>query len=159
MIRKATQRDFEFIYGLYMHPQVNPFLLYEQMGPVEFKPIFDELMSDGVLYIYEADGVSTGMFKFVPLKYRTSHIAYLGGLAIHPAFAGKGHGKLLMREILSLGKQLGLLRIELGVETTNSRAINLYESIGFEKEGIRKKLMHLKSEGLFLDDVAMAYLF
>ena len=159
MIRKATQNDFEFIHGLYMHPKVNRFLLYEMMDSGEFKPIFNELLSDDVLYVYEADGVSAGMFKLVLLKHRTSHIGYLGGLAIHPSFFGKGHGKILMREILSIGEQLGLMRVELGVSTINAKAIRLYESTGFESEGIRRKAIYLKSEQHFLDDVSMAYLY
>lgn len=146
MIKKAAQDDFDFIYGLYMHPRVNRFLLYEMMDAAAFRPIFDELLSDDVLYVYETDGVPTGMFKLVPLKHRASHVAYLGGLAIHPAFSGKGHGKILMREILSLGKQMGFLRIELGVETANTKAIGLYEKAGFEKEGVLRKYFHLKEK-------------
>ncbi len=159
MIRKASQNDFDFIYGLYMHPQVNPFLLYEMMDAVAFKQIFNELLSDDVLYVYETDDVSAGMFKLVPLKHRLSHIAYLGGLAIHPSFSGKGHGKIMMQEILSLGKQLGVLRIDLGVSTINTKAIRLYEKAGFEREGVLRKYTHLKSENRFLDDVFMAYLY
>jgi putative acetyltransferase len=76
MIRKASQNDFDFIYGLYMHPQVNRFLLYEMMDAAAFKQIFNELLSDDVLYVYETDDVSADMFKLVPLEHRLSHIAY-----------------------------------------------------------------------------------
>ena len=89
MIRKTTASDFDFIYSLYMHPQVNPYLLYEMMDAETFKPIFDELFSRDVLYIFEEKNEAVGMFKLVPLLYRNAHIAYLGGLAIHPSFAGK----------------------------------------------------------------------
>ena len=51
MIRKATAADFNYLYKLYMHPQVNPFLLYEMMDANSFKPIFDELLSKGVKYV------------------------------------------------------------------------------------------------------------
>jgi putative acetyltransferase len=159
MIRKAAQNDFEFICELYVHPQVNRFLLYETMGSAEFTPIFDKLLADDVLYVYEASGEPAGMFKLVRLEHRTSHIGYLGGLAIHPAFSGQGHGKILMQEILSLGKELGFVRIELGVSTINARAIRLYTNAGFESEGVRRKAIYLKSERLFLDDISMAYLY
>ena len=39
----ATSEDFDLIYGLYMHPAINPYLLYEQMEKGEFQPIFDDL--------------------------------------------------------------------------------------------------------------------
>ncbi|MEY4541098.1 MAG: hypothetical protein RLZZ306_2855, partial [Bacteroidota bacterium] len=52
MYRKATQNDFKFIYDLYMHPQVNPFLLYEPMENEEFKPIFDKLLENEIKYVF-----------------------------------------------------------------------------------------------------------
>lgn len=44
MIRKATQRDFDFIYDLHVHPRVNRFLFYEIMSAEAFKAIFNELL-------------------------------------------------------------------------------------------------------------------
>ena len=77
---------------------------------------------------------------------------------MHPDFAGRGLGKLMLREIISLGKQQGLLRIELSTATINEKAIHLYESVGFEKEGVLRRYTHLKSENRFLDEVLMSYL-
>ena len=141
-----------------MHPQVNPFLLYEMMDAAEFKPIFDELLSKQVLYIFEDNYIAVGMFKLVPLAYRNAHIAYLGGLAIHPSFSGKGHGLTMLNEITAYGKQQGFLRIELSVADINEKAIRLYEKAGFVKEGIFRKYTYLKSENRFLDEVMMAWL-
>jgi putative acetyltransferase len=98
------------------------------------------------------------MFKLAPLTHRTDHIAYLGGVAIHPDFAGKGLGDYMLREILALAKQSGLLRIELSTATINDRAIRLYEKTGFQKEGVLRRYTHLKSEGRFLDEVLMSCL-
>jgi putative acetyltransferase len=158
MIRKATSEDFDFIYLLYMHQQVNPFLLYEQMDTDSFLPIFNELKGKEVLYIYEKAGTLTGMCKMVPQQYRNSHIVYLGGVAIHPSFAGKEEGIKLLQEIKEHAKQNGFLRIELSVASINEKAIRLYEKAGFEKEGVLKKFTYLKSENKFLDEVMMAYL-
>ncbi len=158
MIRKATIDDFDFIYHLYMHPAINPFLLYEMMDAESFKPIYDELQQKGVLYVYHNGEAATGMFKLVPLQYRNSHIAYLGGLAVHPEFAGKGIGNKMIQEIIAFVKEKGFLRIELSVATFNERAIRLYEKNGFEKEGVLRKLTHLVSEGRYIDEVLMSYL-
>ena len=158
MIRKATVSDFDFIYGMYMHPQINPFLLYEMMDAETFKPIFDELFSRNVLYIFEDNNEAVGMFKLVPLLYRNAHIAYLGGLAIHPSFSGKGHGLAMLNEITAYAKQQGFLRVELSVATINEKAIRLYEKAGFVKEGIFRKFTYLKSENRFLDEVVMSWL-
>jgi putative acetyltransferase len=159
MIRKATQEDFDFIHGLHIHPQVNRFLFYEIMPAEEFKFIFNDLLVQDVLYVYEEDGLLIGMFKFIPKLYRSSHIVFLGGVAVHPSFSGKGYGQRMLNEIISLGKEKGFIRMELGVSTINTKAIHLYEKAGFKKEGILKKAIYLKNENLFLDDVWMAYLY
>lgn len=159
MIRNITASDFDFIYYLYMHPQVNPFLLYENMDAQSFEPIFNDLLEKNIIYIFEADGVAVGMFKFIPQSYRTAHIAYLGGLAIDPSYAGKGYGLQMMNKIIGLGKQMSILRIELGVDVINAKAIHLYEKAGFVKEGILRKYTWLKTENRFLDEYMMSYLY
>ena len=158
MVRKATPEDFDFVFGLYMHPQVNPFLLYEMMSAEQFKPIFDELLGKNAKYIFENEGVAVGMFKLVPNVYRAGHIVYLGGLAIHPVYGGKGFGSRMMKEIVQYVEQQGFLRIDLSVSVINPRAQRLYENAGFEKEGILRKYNHLASEGKFLDEVMMSWL-
>jgi putative acetyltransferase len=158
--RKATQNDLQFIYDLYMHPHINPFLLYEYMDIEEFKPIFDKLLASEIKYIFtNENGTPVGMFKLFPWTYRASHIAYLGGLAIHPAFSGKGFGLKMMQEIIELANQQGYKRIELSVATENFKAIELYKKVGFEAEGIMRKYTFLKQEERFLDELLMSYIF
>ena len=159
MHRKANKNDLQFIYDLYMHSQVNPFLLYEPMDIEEFKPIFDRLLKDEIKYIFmDENSTPIGMFKLSPLTYRASHIAYLGGLAIHPDFAGRGFGREMMQEIIDFANQQGYKRIELSVATENLRAIELYKKVGFEAEGIMRKYAYLKQEGRFLDELLMSYI-
>jgi len=157
MIRKATPDDFNFIYELHMHPGVNRFLFYEIMSAEEFKTIFNELLLEEVLYVFEEDNIPKGMFKFIPKQHRSSHIVSLGGVAIHPSFSGKGCGQRMLDEIILLGKERAFIRMELGVSTINTKAIHLYQKAGFKKEGVVKKYIYLKTEDLFLDDILMAY--
>ena len=158
MIRKITEEDFDFIYELYMHPGVNKFLLYEPMPATEFKAIFTDLLNKEIIYIFENKGIAAGMFKLIPLTYRSSHVAYLGGLAIHPSLGGQGLGFIMLKEILAYAKGLGLLRIELSVAVINEKAIRLYQKAGFEKEGVLRKYTHLKKENVFLDEIMMSWL-
>lgn len=158
MVKKITSQDFDFIYGLYMHPQVNRYLLYDLMSPEEFKEIFADLLQKEIVYTFEHNGIAAGMFKLIPLTYRTSHIAYLGGLAIHPSFAGKGLGSAMMKEIIEFAKEKGFLRVELSVVVTNEKAIHLYEKAGFEKEGILRKYSHVGKENQFLDEIMMSWI-
>ncbi len=159
MIRPITPNDFEFIHGLYFHPQVNPYLLYEMTESVAFQPIFDDLLHRKIVFIYSSDSQPVGMFKLYPHTFRSNHIGYLGGVAIHPDFAGQGHGLKMMQEILNFSKEEGFLRIELSTATTNEKAISLYEKVGFQKEGIMRRYTYLKSENRFLDEILMSYLF
>jgi putative acetyltransferase len=158
MLRLATESDFDFVYELYMHPHNNKWLLYEPGDKKFFLPIFNELMVQSVLFVFEDDSIPTGMCKLVPQKHRNSHIIYLGGIAIHPFFAGKGEGLKMIQEIIEYAKQYRFLRIELSVASINEKAIRLYEKAGFLKEGLLKKFTYLENENKFLDEVMMAYL-
>lgn len=158
MIRNITAADFDFIYNLYMHPDTNPWLLYEWMDKESFRPIFNDLLSKGIIYIYSEEGTDIGMFKFIHQEHRNSHMAYLGGLAIHPMYAGKGYGKKMMGDIITLGKSIGLVRIELSTATINEKAIALYEKTGFKKEGVLRKYTWLKSENKFIDELLFSLL-
>jgi putative acetyltransferase len=122
----------------------------------DFPAIFEELQGKGLLHIFEADGAPRGMFKLIPLAYRTSHIAYLGGVAIHPDFFGGGYGTKMLQEIIALGRSMGLHRIELSTATINEKAIHLYEKAGFQKEGVLRDFCWLKSENRYIDEVMMA---
>lgn len=159
MIKLATNQDFDFFYNLYFHPDINPYLLYEMMDKASFQPIYEDLLSKNLLFIFEADGQDVGMFKLVPLTYRCSHIAYLGGVAIHPDYNGKGYGKAMLQAIVDYGKTLDLKRIELSVAATNDKATHVYESVGFQKEGVLRNYTYLKSENRYLDEVLMSYLY
>ena len=159
MIKKATLQDTNFFYELYMHPDINPYLLYEPMAMVAFDPIFADLVQKELVFIYfNEEGLPVGMFKLIPHTYRSAHIVYLGGVAVHPKYAGKGYGLLMMRAILNYAKDKGFLRIELSVAVQNSKAISIYQKAGFEKEGTLKKYTYLKEKDTFIDEILMAYL-
>lgn len=155
MSRQATASDFSFIYQLYMHPENNRWLLYDAMDEISFQPIFDELIKRGHLYVSEAEGMPVGMFKLQPMRYRNSHIVYLGGVAIDPMHKGKGYGSKMISDSVNIAKQMGFTRMELTVATVNEKAIQLYERYGFEKEGVLKNYSYLKDEGVYLDEWVM----
>ena len=158
MIRTAAKTDFDYLRYVYMHPEINPWLLYEMMPDELFRPIMEELLNKKALYIYEQEGKAVGMFKLVPMKFRNSHIMYLGGVAIHPEHKGKGYAKEMILDAIDLIKSLDFTRIELTVATSNDKAIKLYERCGFKTEGILKNYTFLKSENRYIDEQVMALL-
>jgi L-phenylalanine/L-methionine N-acetyltransferase len=155
-IRLITATDFNFIYNLYMHPQVNPWLLYDPMTEQEFEPVLKALFAQNIIYVFEQEGSPVGMFKFIVQQHRNAHCAYLGGLAIHPAFGGRGLGAAMMEAIVNLAKQQQIIRIELSVATINTNAIALYEKHGFVKEGVLRCYTWYKNENRFIDEVMMS---
>lgn len=159
MLIKATETDFDFFYNLYMHPQVNPFLLYEIMDRELFKPIYDDLLQQKVLYKFNDGVIDTGMCKLILHKYRDGHKMYVGGLAISPAYAGKGYGVLLMQDIIVFAKEHNRSRVDLSVSTENEKAIALYKKCGFEIEGRLKNYSYLQNENRFVDEYMMSLLF
>lgn len=158
MLIKATETDFDFFYKLYMHPQVNPFLLYEVMEKELFNPIFDDLLQQQVLYKFNDGTADAGMCKLVLHRYRDSHKMYVGGLAIHPAHNGKGYGVLLMQDIVAFAKVHNRSRVDLTVSTENEKAIALYKKCGFAIEGLLKNYTHFIKEDRFGDEYIMSLL-
>lgn len=156
MIRKAQKEDEDFFYDLYMHPQINPYLLYEPISKEEFTPIFEDLFLKNALFVYQNTVSKIGMFKLIQFDYRTSHINYLGGIAINPDFAGQGFGKKMLLEIIDYVKNLGIKRLELAVSIFNEKAIKLYESVGFEREGLMRKAVYLQKEDKYVDELMMS---
>lgn len=158
MIRAATENDFDFIYGLYMHPELNPHLLYEPMDRGGFLTVFEQLLADKVLYIYNVDQQAAGMFKLIPLQHRMSHIAYLGGVAVAPECAGKGVGTAMIKAIIPFAEERQIKRVELSTGVNNPRAAHLYEKCGFQREGILRNFSYLASENRYIDEVLMSYI-
>jgi len=159
MIRLAQREDFAFLHRLYMHPVTNPWLLYEVQPLEVFSQELAMLTDKQMLFVYESEVSSVGMFKLQPMKHRNSHIIYLGGVAIDPELIGKGHGKNMIVEAVKLAQSRGYRRMELTVATENARAIRVYESVGFRFEGILRDYSYLASENRYIDEQVMGLIF
>ena len=84
------------------------------------------------------------------------HIGSLG-IGVVEEFRGQGVGAALIKAALHQAKQKGLTRIELTVREKNSRAITLYEKMGFKHEGVHKN--GIRVNGQYENHVFMALLF
>ena len=65
------------------------------------------------------------------------HVGALG-MGVLPNFRDKGIGKALLKITLAKAKENGIEKIELEVFESNAPAIHLYDTFGFQKEGIKK---------------------
>lgn len=77
------------------------------------------------------------------------------GMGLAPAYRGKGLGRRLMEAALEASRREGFERVDLFVFASNANAIRLYESMGFVREGVRRKFA--KIDGEWMDALDMAW--
>ncbi len=71
---------------------------------------------------------------------------YINNVVIDVDRRGQGLGKVLMKELLTVGRKNGVPEFTLEVRVSNTPAIKLYESLGFKSEGVRKNFYERPAE-------------
>ncbi|WP_245339135.1 ribosomal protein S18-alanine N-acetyltransferase [Paenibacillus shirakamiensis] len=64
--------------------------------------------------------------------------AHITNIAVRKAYRGQHLGEKLMRELMKLAGQLGMLRMTLEARVSNQVAQSLYEKLGFHPVGLRQ---------------------
>jgi RimJ/RimL family protein N-acetyltransferase len=142
-IRRAAPDDVDFIAGLLAHDEVEPFLSARRpRGREELTELVERSRRDpqsAGVFVIEADGQRAGLMEFETANER-SRIAYLGGLALHPDYRGRGLAEEAARELQRhLLLDLGFHRLQLEIYGFNDRAIRHAERIGFVREGVKRR--------------------
>lgn len=109
------------------------------------------------LLVAEIEGKVIGCGGLVRQKSpRRAHAADIG-VTVHDGYAGRGAGRALVGALIEQADLwLNISRLELVVYCDNERAIRLYESFGFEREGLLRA--YAWREGAWADCFAMARL-
>jgi ribosomal protein S18 acetylase RimI-like enzyme len=97
------------------------------------------VLSEGSLSIVgEVDGELAG--HLLVQRRSEAHVSHIGDLAIivENKHRDLGLGRSLLTVAIEWARAVGLVKLSLGVLTTNERAIALYHSIGFVDEGVRR---------------------
>lgn len=85
-----------------------------------------------------------------------AHAGHLG-MGIMPSYRGQGLGRRLIEATLQAARDAGIERVELSVHADNSRAIALYEKVGFVREGLARRSVRI--DGRYKDAIHMAIIY
>ncbi len=115
---------------------------------------FDRGLSLCMLY---ADKIIGEIHAYTPVAKVFSHVLSDLTICIDPDCQGGGRGRILFTHFMSEVKENmpSIKRIELFARSSNDKAIEFYQSLGFEVEGYFKKRIRGVNKKLE-DDVAMA---
>ncbi|MEA4882418.1 MAG: GNAT family N-acetyltransferase [Clostridia bacterium] len=154
IIRPVRPEDAEAISEFRRLPKV---MEYTYALPSERVRLMEEWLGsmgpDNHDFVAEADGRAVGVAGVQVARGKRRHVGELG-ISVHDAYQGYGIGRALMETLLDLADNyLGLIRVELEVFADNTRAISLYESLGFELEGRKRKAVFRR--GGYIDVLVM----
>lgn len=153
-IRPARREDEEALLAIdraTISPDVTP------ASPDDPARVFWKRQDDPAnTLVAEVDGAVAG---YVKLRQATElessrHVLHVAGLAVDPKHQRQGVGRKLMEAAIRESERRGARRLTLRVLEPNKRAQQLYESLGFEVEGIQREEFFL--DGHYVDDVLMA---
>lgn len=63
---------------------------------------------------------------------------HITNIAVHPEFRNSGVGSVLMKTLLAIARERGIIALTLEVRRSNHSAQALYRKYGFEEGGMRK---------------------
>ncbi len=78
------------------------------------------------------------------------------GMGVLAAYRGQGIGERLLRACLVKAPTQGITRIEIEARADNTRAIALYERVGFRHEAVKRNAMRF--DGVYYDAAQMSIL-
>jgi putative acetyltransferase len=109
---------------------------------------------DAAVFVAEEDGQLLARMSLArDLHPASRHVADLG-LMVAAEHRRRGIGTMLLDAAVTWARVAGVSKLELHVFPWNEPALRLYESFGFEREGLRKQ--HYEREGEYVDAILMA---
>lgn len=103
------------------------------------KFIVTNIANDYPQFVVVVNDEVVGWCDIIPKDFSTEKHVGVMGVGLIPEFRGKGLGAKLIKKTMKKAKDIGIKRVELTVNEDNKNAIGLYQKLGFEIEGIKKK--------------------
>jgi len=110
---------------------------------------------DAAVYVAEDEGRIVARLSLArDIHPASRHVADLG-LMVAASHRRRGIARVLLDQSVAWAESVGVRKLELHVFPWNEPAMALYESFGFEREGLRKG--HYLRDGVPVDAVLMAF--
>jgi RimJ/RimL family protein N-acetyltransferase len=129
---------------------------YVEGPPLEMSRQFiHHVLGGGGVHLVAVDASNTVVGWCDVERYGREGFTHGGrlGIGLRAEARGRGLGRRLMTEAIDAARRQGMERIELEVFASNTRAVALYESLGFRREGLKRRARKL--DGEYDDDVVM----
>lgn len=127
----------------------------EGFSPEQFRARLGPVVDKGLPSVVAVDGDHVvGFCNILPCaKTGFTHVGELA-MGVVREYRSRGLGRRLLTMCLALARDAGLEKVELQVFADNEVAARLYESVGFEYEGCKKRARKL--DGQYQDIQLMA---
>ena len=111
---------------------------------------------DAAVFVSDDGGHIVGRLSLARDPHPASHHVADLGLMVAASHRRQGLGRALLQQAVAWGADSGIHRLELHVFSWNEPALALYESFGFEREGLRRQ--QYRRGAVYVDAVLMALL-
>lgn len=164
-LRKATKSDAVEIFNLNVEAAKTKNGIArapEEISQKDVKNFIEKSLKSGLIFVISHPEnpkkliAEIHCYKHEPQCFK--HVLGNLTLVVHPEFQGRGLGKKIFSHLLEEIKENhpSIARVELSSRQSNLRGIKLYQSLGFEIEGIMQKRI-LDADGVLSGDTMMAW--
>ncbi len=158
MIRRAEGKDLKEVEEMYFSESSNRFLYYDPINRKTFKRDWNDMLRRKYNFVCVRKGEVVGFISCVRAIGQEWHVAHIGPIVVKPDRDSEGIGKEMMEFLLKKLKYSSRFkRLELEVNSDNTRAVNFFKKQGFEIEAVLKK--HTERNGEYFDDFLMVRFF
>jgi ribosomal-protein-alanine N-acetyltransferase len=133
-LRKARPEDAPQVYEVESACSSRPWSEQQLLEEIEFPHAYT--------CVCETDGKVVG-FATMQIAAEFAHINEFGVL---PEYRRNGFGRMIMEDLLEKCRESGCTHLSLEVRGSAIPARNLYGSLGFRQEGVRKRFYHEPEE-------------
>lgn len=129
--------DLDAVFSIEQEANAYPWSRQQIKDCFEFKQELDTRAGKGAVLACLSEGNRETIAGFAIYSWALDEMSLLD-LCVCVKLQGQGYGKSLLKYLLELAVASNKVKCFLEVRAANSKAIGLYESSGFRKNGVRK---------------------